>query len=313
MMDTMTFGKRRNKKPVLGTTALWLILGLSATASATPSTLQDLFDGQSFTQDGLTFSAFDPVLGNPLPSGAELLDIISTNPADLLNVPFLDLGGGGQFSQGWHTAAANAAKIGLTILPDNGATPGVDPGFELDGASEWTVNAVGDAAAQLSAFAYTVTSPAPNMNSAEILQTSTIDAIGPDCGPTDPKIFTCFPFGDRIPDVAGGFALQFILEPNSADLLNAILNISYEGGVQTLLGEIQASEVYGWSGFTGRDEIRVVSVVGVGASSEGGFTMNSLEQRIDPPPGGAIAMPLPGTLLLFGLGLTGLAIRLRRR
>lgn len=311
-MDTKTFGKQCCKKPMIGAAAIWLVLGFSGTASAIPSTLQDLFDGQSFTQDGLTFSEFDPVLGGPLPSGEDLLDIITTNPADLLNIPWLALGGGGQFSQGWNAAAANAANIGLDILPDNGATPGVDPGFQLNSASEWTVTAGNNASAQLSAFAYTVTSPNPDMNSAEILQTSTIDVIGPDCGPADPLVFTCFPFGDRIPDVAGGFALQFILAPNSNDLLNAILNVTLDAGLQSPFGEILFSELYGWSGFAGRDEIRVVNVVGVGASSGGGFTMNSLEQRIDPPPGGALQVPLPGTLFLFGIGLTGLAYRLRR-
>ncbi|MBL8373783.1 PEP-CTERM sorting domain-containing protein, partial [Accumulibacter sp.] len=58
-----------------------------------------------------------------------------------------------------------------------------------------------------------------------------------------------------------------------------------------------------------RDAIRVVNVIGVGASSGGGFTMNALEQRIDPPPP---QIPQPGTLLLISIGLVGLGC-LRRR
>jgi hypothetical protein len=56
--------------------------------------------------------------------------------------------------------------------------------------------------------------------------------------------------------------------------------------------------------------IRVVNVFGIGASSGGGFTLDTVEQRIDPP---LSAVPLPAAVWLFGTGLLGLAGIVRRR
>ena len=204
-----------------------------------------------------------------------------------------------------------AANISLEILPDNPATPlpVVDPGFRLNSGSEWTVTAGNIASAQLSAFAYTVTSPNPNMNSAEMVQDSTF-AVGPDCGPDDPLWFLCNPFVGPYPDVAGAFALQYILDSGGNDLVDPP-NATLDGGIQTPIGPFPVNQLYDWFAFADQSAIRVITVVGVGASSGGDATLNSLLQRIDPPPPPTTGMPIPGTLFLLGIGLTGMAYRLR--
>ena len=311
MINAIKLGDLRSRRHIIGVAVLWVVLGFSGTVSAT--TLQNMFDGGTFTQDGLEFNNFTPVLSNTFPSGQDLENLIKTNPQALFDISFLDFDSG-KFSHSWGNAQdANAGNIGLEILPDNPATPaGVDPGFRLNSAAEWTVDAGYStpdnpndniASAQLSAFAYTVTSNEENINSAEINQLSTIDAIGPD-------LLSFSPF--EWPDVAAGFALQFIMDQNSNDILDAILNFTLHSGVQSTSGVINFSQFNDWSGFSGRDTIRVVNVVGVAASSEGGFTMNTLEQRIDPPFPGISQVPEPTTLALLGLGLAGIGFRRQR-
>jgi hypothetical protein len=146
------------------------------------------------------------------------------------------------------------------------------PASGLNSATEWTVDAGRTvnkpriASDQLSAFAYDVkkTRNSKRISSADISQISAIDAVGPD-------IFRPFPV--ELPDVAAGFALQFIMDPNSNDILNAILNVTLDLGVQSPGGIIRFSQFDSWSDFSPRDAtIRVVNVIGVGASSGGGFT-----------------------------------------
>ncbi len=299
-MNRIAFGSLRARRPIIGATALWLLLGFSGAVSAT--SLQDMFKtGETFTQDGLVFSNFAPVLANAFPAGQDLENLLKTDPLALFNVQALDFAAG-EFSHGWGNAkAADPDNIGLVVLDNNAATAGVDPGFRLNSATEWTVTAGTIASGQLSAFAYDVKkTPNSKINSADISQISTIDAVGPD-------IFSLSPF--ELPDVAAGFALQFIMDLNSNDILNAILNVTLDLGVQSPTGVGRFSQFDSWSGFSDRDAIRVVNVIGVGASSGGGFTMNALEQRIDPPPP---QIPQPGTLLLISIGLVGLACRRRR-
>lgn len=292
----------RRGRPAIGVAAFCLVLGFSGTGSAT--TLQDMFNGTSFSQDGLEFSNFAPVLANTFPTGQDLENLLKTDPLALFDVQSLDFTAG-KFSHGWGNAvAANAGNIVLDVLPDNGSTPGVDPGFRLNSAHEWTVLAGNIASAQLSAFAYEVarTPASKQITSAQIGQSSTIDLVGPDILSLPPNF--------ALPDVAGGFALQFIMDPNSNDVLNAILNVTLDLGVQSPSGVMRFSQFESWSGFADRDAIRVVNVVGVTASSGGGFTMNALEQRIDPPRPAA-RIPEPGTLLLIGIGLAGITCRRR--
>jgi len=330
-----------------------LVMGVIGTACAT--TLQDYFDSttSSFTQDGLTFSDFKPVLSTMTPSPGNVLGMVNSidpiyvastlqnvlsdpnfvantlqnNPSALSDFgnQFLDFSGGGVFSRGWGNAsAANPDNIYLTILPD-APGGGVDPGFKLEGASEWQVDAgfstpndTGDdnPSAQLSAFAYTVTREPqmPLLTSADLTQDSVIDAIGPD-------YFSFSPF--EWPDVAGGFALQFILDDqNPDDFTAALMNYTLESGVRISTSFFNPSfteVVYpavnqdrDWEGFlTARDSIRVVTVTGLGATSGGGFTMNSLSQRIDPPLNSNI--PEPETVLLMLMGMLGLGALRRRR
>ena len=307
MINSIAFDSLRARRPIIGATALWLLLGFSGAVSAT--SLQDMFKtGETFTQDGLVFSNFAPVLANAFPAGQDLENLLKKDPLALFNVQALDFAAG-KFSHGWGNArAADAASIDFVILADNGATAGVDPGFRLDGATEWTVDAGRTvnkpkiASGQLSAFAYDVkkTPNSKRISSADISQISAIDAVGPD-------IFSLSPFA--LPDVAAGFVLQFIMDPNSDDVLNAILNVTLDLGVQSPTGVMRFSQFNSWSGFSDRDAIRVVNVIGLRASSGGGFTMNTLEQRIDPPPP---QLPQPGTLLLISIGLVGLACRRRR-
>jgi len=218
-------------------------------------------------------------------------------------VQYLEFAAGSKFSRAWGNAnAAIAADIGLLVLADNVATPGVDPGFWLNSATQWTVTAGNIASGQLSAFAYDVeTTTTQQINSAEITQSSTIDAVGPD-------LLSFFP--PSLPDVATGFALQVIMDLNSNDVLDGILNVTLDIGVQSANGILQFSQLDSWSGFADHNAIRVVNVIGLGASSGGGFTMDSLEQRIDPPAPAAI--PEPGTLLLISLGLLGIPYGRRR-
>jgi len=300
MSDKFGFGDLRARRSHLRAAALWLTLGFSGTASAT--TLQDMFDGSNFIQDGLEFSNFTPVLSKTFPLGQDLEYLLMTDPLALFDVQYLDFAAG-KFSHAWGNAnAAIAANIGLLVLPDNGATPGVDPGFRLNSASQWTVAAANIASGQLSAFAYDVTTTTPEqINSAEITQASTIDAVGPD-------VFSFLP--PSLPDAATGFALQFMVDMNTNAVLNTFLNLTLDLGVQSPGGVQQFSQLDSWSGFSDHNAIRVVNVVGVGASSGGGFTLDSLEQRIDPPAPAAI--PEPGTLLLISLGLLGMPYWRRR-
>lgn len=310
MVDNIVVGGPRAQRPIIHTVALWLALGFSGSVSAT--TLLDMFDGTkpAFTRDGLEFSNFAPVLTNTFPAGQDLELLLKSNPLALFNVQFLDFTTAAKFSHGWGNAtAANAGNIGLVELPDNPATVGVDPGFRLNSGAEWTVDAgispptTPIASGQLSAFAYDVkTLTSQKINSAEITQFSTIDAVGPD-------VLSFLP--PSLPDVALGFALQFIMDLNTNDILKAILNVTVDLGVQSPNGVMQFSQFDGWSGFAGRDAIRVVNVVGVAASSGGGFTMDALEQRIDPPQPTA-QIPQPGTLLLISIGLLGMAYWRRR-
>jgi len=300
MIEKLGFGDLRGRRPLLGAATLWLLLGFSGTASATtPPNLQDMFDGSTFTQDGLKFFNFTPGLANSFPLGQDLLYLAKTDPLALFNVQYLEFAAGSKFSRAWGNAnAAIAADIGLLVLADNVATPGVDPGFRLNSATQWTVTAGNIASGQLSAFAYDVeTTTTQQINSAEITQSSTIDAVGPD-------VWSFFPFS--LPDVATGFALQLITDLNSNDVLNVTLDI----GVQSPDGIQRFSQFDSWSGFADHNAIRVVNVIGLGASSGGGFTMVSLEQRIDPPAPAAI--PEPGTLLLISLGLLGIPCCRRR-
>jgi len=304
MINSIAFDSLRARRPIVGATALWLLLGFSGAVSAT--SLQDMFKtGETFTQDGLVFSNFAPVLANAFPAGQDLENLLKKDPLALFNVQALDFAAG-KFSHGWGNArAADAGNIELVILADNGATAGVDPGFRLNSAGEWTVTAGNIASGQLSAFAYEVKKTGvPKISSADISQISTIDAVGPDILKLVPPV--------ELPDVAAGFALQFIMDLNSNDPLKAILNVTLDLGVQSPTGVMRFSQFDSWSGFSdrdARDAIRVVNVIGVGASSGGGFTMNALEQRIDPPPP---QIPQPGTLLLISIGLVGLACRRRR-
>ncbi len=307
MINSIAFGSLRAKRPIIGATVLWLLLGFSGAVSATPTdpaSLGELFHGptKTFTRDGLVFSNFAPVLAKTFPAGQDLANLIIMNPLVLLNAQFLDFTQG-DFSHGWGNAkVADPDNIGLVVLDNNAATAGVDPGFRLNSATEWTVTAGTIASGQLSAFAYDVKKTGvAKINSADIKQISTIDAVGPD-------IFS--PSSFELPDVAGGFALQFIMDLNSNDILSAILNVTGDLGVRLSPTEVKRSSQFdSWSGFTDRDAIRVVNVIGVGASSGGGFTMNALEQRIDPP---SPQIPQPGTLLLISIGLVGLGC-LRRR
>lgn len=302
MVDIAICGKMGAIRSAVAATVLGVLLGVSGTASAT--TLQDVFNGAGFTQDGLTFSDFTPVLSGSLPSGSQLALAAASNPQSLLNIQFLDFSGTGIFSQGWGNAsAADAGNIDLTVLPDNTApaSPGIDPGFRLNGNGEWSVDATnGIASAQLSAFAYTVTTNSQPINSADLAQSSTIDALGPD-------ILTLNPFS--LPDLAGGFVLQFILDPGSTDLSAALLNTTVHGEINqiSLIEQLQD-----WTAIPDTGAIRVVNVIGIGASSGGGFTMNTVEQRIDPPPPSVAGIPEPATLLLLGAGLAGIGA-LRRR
>lgn len=300
MMGALAHAKVQTIRALAAAT-LGLSLGVSGAASA--ATLQDMFGPSTFTQDGLTFSNFTPVLSGSLPTGDQLIDTLRTNPLDLLSIPFLDLSGSGTFSHGWGNAsAADAGNIGLTVLPDNTlpASPGIDPGFQLEGNGEWSVDATnGVASAQLSAFAYTVaiSDPAAQpINSADLAQSSTIDALGPDVFPIN-----------GWPDVAGGFALQLILDPNSTDLSTAMLNATMHGEVNQISLIEQFKD---GTAIPNTDTIRVVNVFGIGASSGGGFTLDTVEQRIDPP---LSAVPLPAAVWLFGTGLLGLAGIVRRR
>lgn len=312
MSDSIVFGGLRAKRPIIGAAALWLALGFSGSVSAT--TLLDMFNDPkpilTPTPNALEFSNFTPVLGTTLPAGQDLEFLLKTNPLALFNVQFLDFTTNARFSHGWGNAqAANAGKIDLLELPDNPATVGVDPGFRLNSGAEWTVDAgisaptTPIASGQLSAFSYDVRSlsTTTKINSADITQFSTIDAVGPD-------VLSFLP--PSLPDAAIGFALQFIMDLNTNDILNAILNVTLDLGVQSPNGIMQFSRFDGWSGFAGRDAIRVVNVVGVAASSGGGFTMDALEQRIDPPQPAQI--PQPGTLFLISIGLLGMAYRRRR-
>jgi hypothetical protein len=179
MINSIAFDSLRARRPIIGATALWLLLGFSGAVSAT--SLQDMFKtGETFTQDGLVFSNFAPVLANAFPAGQDLENLLKKDPLALFNVQALDFAAG-KFSHGWGNArAADAGSIDFVILADNGATAGVDPGFRLDGATEWTVDAGRTvnkpkiASGQLSAFAYDVkkTPNSKRISSADISQIS---------------------------------------------------------------------------------------------------------------------------------------------
>lgn len=307
MMGILAHTKVRTIR-MLAAATLGVSLGVSGAASAT--TLQDMFDHTEnfdtpndgkFTQDGLTFSEFTPVLSTSLPSGSQLALAAATDPQSLLNIQFLDLSGAGTFSQGWGNAqAATAGNIDLDILADDNTTLGIDPGFRLNGNGEWSVDATNNvASAQLSAFAYTVTTNAQPINSADLTQSSVIDALGPD-------VFSLV----SLPDVAGGFVLQFVLDPGSTDLSTALLNATVHGEINqiSLIEQLQD-----WTAIPDTGALRVVNVIGLGASSGGGFTMETVEQRIDPPPPGTAGIPEPATLALMGMGLAGIGAWRRRR
>ncbi len=300
----------------LGTAGALLVLAVGSvgTAGAT-TTLQDLFydadgldsdsDG-AFTRGDLTFSDFAPIVSPSLPDAASLAAILSTqNPSMVANIPFFDFSGGGVFSRGWVNAnAAEAGNITVEILEDNLATGGFDPGFRLEGNNEWHVDAgysdnVPDkASAQLSAFTYTVSNSGNKpLTSADLAQFSTINAVGPDVV--------------GFPDVAAGLSLQFVLLPGNTDLANAPWNYTLESGYQTSTGvmALPFDQDYDWVGFNEPTSIQVISVILLGATSEGGFTMEALEQRIDPP---NPAIPEPQTALLLLMGMLGIGAVRRR-
>jgi len=244
-------------------------------------------------------------------------ETIQANPAVLnfFNTELLDVSDDAVFSVAWgNAAAADANNIDLTILPD-APGGGVDPGFSLDAGSEWQVEAGNLASFQLSAFAYSVTREPQSrlITSADLTQSSQLSA-----GDVGPDSFSLFPFA--WPDAAGGVAFQFVLDdldPDSVDLSQALLNYTLDSGLR-LGGEVflpPSNQESDWNGFSDREAIRVVSVIGVGASSGGRFAIDALDQRIDPPTQGP-TMPVisePETALLLLMGMVGLGAARRRR
>jgi hypothetical protein len=345
MIEVLVHAKVRTIR-ALTAVALGVSLGVPGAASAT--TLQEMFDGSNFTRNALMFSDFTPVLSNSLPSGSALAAAAATNPQSLLNIPLFDFSPAAIFSHGWGNAtAANADNIGLDILTNDPGTAGIDPGFRLNGNGEWSVDASNPtsiASAQLSAYAYTVATAAQPINSASIAQSVGVSEVGPD-------VFSLAPFS--LPDLAGGFALQFVLAPDNTLLAT---NLTLDGGVRSaagvmqfdqldallgqldsyqsllplflsqdqldvlnlvLLGISQQGQLDAWSAFSDQAGIRVVNVIGVGATSEGRFSLDTVTQRIDPPGGagvpGVAAVPEPATLVLMGMGLAGIGVWRRRR
>jgi hypothetical protein len=138
MINSIAFDSLRARRPIIGSNRA--LAAARIFRSSIRHQLQDMFKtGETFTQDGLVFSNFAPVLANAFPAGQDLENLLKKDPLALFNVQALDFAAG-KFSHGWGNArAADAASIDFVILADNGATAGVDPGFRLDGATEWTV------------------------------------------------------------------------------------------------------------------------------------------------------------------------------
>lgn len=299
--------------------------------------------------------ALSSTLGDALPLAvSDNWDDPVSIVAALNSLQVLELGDGPrEFSFGWKLTgdegtAADAAGIGTTVLEDNPLTVGaIDPGFRLDSGSTWNVVGADTGSVQLSAFEYTVTRDpllSEEITSADVLQISEIleTDVGPDALPFDnlPELQDALLNGElpdvELPDVAAGFTLQFILDvpapgqdPN--DFAGTLVDENYtlDTGmrVEFDLGRLGSFEEifptpfdqdYDWFDFSGRDSVRVVSVVGLLASSDSQFTLDALEQRIDPPPPGTHLLSPPGipepeTVLLMLMGMLGLGVAHRRR
>jgi hypothetical protein len=153
-------------------------------------------------------------------------------------------------------------------------------------------------------------------SSADLAQDAIVNAVGPDT-------FSLLP--PALPDFATAFALQFVLDPENDQViaLNTTGLVEFNedpvfevfvGLLSDLLGiELESllafNEPYDYAAFDDMASVRVLTLMGLFATSEGKVTLNSLEQRIDPPAPPSGAAPEPETILLMGLGLAMIGLR----